>query len=140
MPQLFTLYPDLTASENVDFVASLFGMLWLRRRRRVAEVLKIVDLWDARRRRASRLSGGMQRRLELACALVHEPALLFLDEPTAGIDPLLRARRCPRAPLPRGADRGHRSPAPRPRLGGAPPAAGRGPHARRHDPVRQRGR
>jgi ABC-2 type transport system ATP-binding protein len=90
MPQTFTLYEDLTAGENIDFVASLFGMLWRRRRRRVREVLHIVDLWDARGRRASRLSGGMQRRLELACALVHEPELIVLDEPTAGIDPLLR--------------------------------------------------
>jgi ABC-2 type transport system ATP-binding protein len=90
MPQRFSLYPDLTSGENVDFVASLFGLLFLRRRRRVREVLKVVDLWDARGRRASNLSGGMQRRLELACALVHDPAVLFLDEPTAGIDPLLR--------------------------------------------------
>ena len=90
MPQQFTLYGDLTAGENVDFVASLFGMLFRRRRRRVREVLKVVDLWDARGRVASKLSGGMQRRLELACALVHEPELIILDEPTAGIDPLLR--------------------------------------------------
>jgi ABC-2 type transport system ATP-binding protein len=92
MPQLFSLYPDLSARENVDFVASLFGMLFRRRHRRSREVLELVDLWDARGRRASQLSGGMQRRLELACALVHEPALLFLDEPTTGIDPLLRER------------------------------------------------
>ena len=90
MPQLFMLYPDLTARENVDFVASLFGLLWRRRRRRTKEVLRLVDLWDVRRRRASQLSGGMQRRLELACALVHDPSLMILDEPTAGIDPLLR--------------------------------------------------
>jgi ABC-2 type transport system ATP-binding protein len=90
MPQLFTLYPDLTADENVDFVASLFGMLTPRRRRRVREVLELVRLWEVRDRRAGRLSGGMQRRLELASALVHEPALLLLDEPTAGIDPILR--------------------------------------------------
>jgi ABC-2 type transport system ATP-binding protein len=92
MPQLFTLYRDLTAAENVDFMASLYGLLLWRRRRRVREVLRLVGLWDARNRRASQLSGGMQRRLELACALVHEPALLFLDEPTGGIDPMLRGR------------------------------------------------
>jgi ABC-2 type transport system ATP-binding protein len=90
MPQLFNLYDDLTAGENVDFVASLFGMLWRRRRRRVREVLQVVDLWPARKRQAGKLSGGMRRRLELACALVHEPDLIILDEPTAGIDPLLR--------------------------------------------------
>ncbi len=92
MPQQFTLYPDLSARENVDFVASLFGMLWRGRHRRTREVLELVDLWAVRGRRAGALSGGMQRRLELACALVHSPALLFLDEPTAGIDPMLRSR------------------------------------------------
>jgi ABC-2 type transport system ATP-binding protein len=91
MPQSFALYPDLTARENVDFVASLFGLLWWRRRQRTREVLELVDLWSVRGRRAAELSGGMQRRLELASALVHDPAIAFLDEPTAGIDPLLRA-------------------------------------------------
>lgn len=92
VPQHFLLYPDLTASENVSFVAALFGMMWLRRRRRVREVLEMLDLWDARDRRANQLSGGMQRRLVLATALVHDPDILFIDEPTAGVDPIMRAR------------------------------------------------
>jgi ABC-2 type transport system ATP-binding protein len=92
MPQHFVLYEELTAAENVSFVAALFGLLWPRRGRRVNAVLKLVDLWEARGRRARQLSGGMQRRLELACALVHEPLLLFVDEPTAGLDPMLRQR------------------------------------------------
>jgi ABC-2 type transport system ATP-binding protein len=90
MPQRFILYPDLSVLENVDFVASLFGLLFLRRRRRRRKVLELLDLWSVRGRRARDLSGGMQRRLELAAALVHEPDILILDEPTAGLDPILR--------------------------------------------------
>ena len=90
MPQQFSLYPDLTVGENVDFAAAVYGlMLWRRWRRRRA-VLQLLSLWDVRGRRASQLSGGMKRRLELAAAMVHEPQLLILDEPTAGIDPMLR--------------------------------------------------
>jgi ABC-2 type transport system ATP-binding protein len=90
MPQHMALYEDLTASENLDFVASLFGLLWFRRRRRIREILKLFELRDVRGRRAGDLSGGMQRRVQLASALVHDPELVFLDEPTAGIDPILR--------------------------------------------------
>jgi len=90
MPQRSILYPDLTVAENVDFAASMFGLLLFRRRRRKRQVLELLDLWPVRGRRAGQLSGGMLRRLSLACALVHEPALLVLDEPTAGIDPILR--------------------------------------------------
>jgi ABC-2 type transport system ATP-binding protein len=90
MPQHFSLYPDLTVGENVDFAAALYGLVLWRRWRRKRAVLQLLELWDVRGRRAGQLSGGMKRRLELAAALVHQPDLLILDEPTAGIDPLLR--------------------------------------------------
>ena len=90
MPQHFSLYPDLTVGENVDFAAALYGLVLWRRWRRQRAVLQLLELWPVRGRRAGQLSGGMKRRLELAAALVHQPDLLILDEPTAGIDPLLR--------------------------------------------------
>ena len=90
MPQLFSLYEDLSAQENVGFVAALYGIGPFKRRRLIRRALEVVDLYEARHRLARDLSGGMQRRLELACALVHSPDVLFVDEPTAGIDPMLR--------------------------------------------------
>lgn len=92
MPQQFVLYPNLTVEENLRFVASLYGVGFRRRRKRIDELLEFVELTDARRRLGSQLSGGMKRRLELAGSLIHEPTLLFADEPTAGIDPVLRSK------------------------------------------------
>ncbi|MCI0412789.1 ABC transporter ATP-binding protein [bacterium] len=91
MPQLFALYPDLTVWENLNFSASLYGM-GLLRGRRLKKILDFVDLKDDRRKLTSKISGGMQRRLSLAAAMVHQPDILFLDEPTAGIDPVLRRK------------------------------------------------
>ncbi len=71
-------------------MAALYGIGPFKRRRLIRHALEVVDLWEPRHRLARDLSGGMQRRLELACALVHSPEVLFVDEPTAGIDPLLR--------------------------------------------------
>ena len=92
IPQQFVLYPNLTVAENAEFVASLYGMPRARLRQRLSELLRFVDMEDARNRLGKQLSGGMQRRLMLAGALMHDPALLFADEPTAGIDPVLRGR------------------------------------------------
>jgi ABC-2 type transport system ATP-binding protein len=92
IPQQFVLYPRLTVSENASFVASLYGMTGPQIKARLAELLEFVELGEAKDRLGQNLSGGMQRRLMLASALMHDPALLFADEPTAGIDPVLRGR------------------------------------------------
>jgi ABC-2 type transport system ATP-binding protein len=92
MPQLFVLYPNLTVNQTLGFMASVYGLSREYRRERIEQVLDLVGLKDHRKKRAEKISGGMQRRLELACALLHEPSLLFFDEPTAGVDPVLRAR------------------------------------------------
>ena len=89
MPQLFVLYPNLTVWENLNFAASLYGMS-IFRGKALKEVLKFVELDEHRSKLARNISGGMLRRLSLAATLIHNPQLLFLDEPTAGIDPILR--------------------------------------------------
>jgi ABC-2 type transport system ATP-binding protein len=91
MPQLFVLYPDLSVWENLNFAASIYGM-GLRRGKRLKSVLEFVELYEHRGKLARNISGGMQRRLSLAATLVHDPQLIFLDEPTAGIDPVLRRK------------------------------------------------
>ncbi|WP_213513783.1 ABC transporter ATP-binding protein [Paenibacillus montaniterrae] len=90
MAQADALYSELTAKENLDFFAALYKLSKKQRRRRIAEVLAIVNLQEHANKLVSSYSGGMKRRLSLAAALLHEPELLILDEPTVGIDPVLR--------------------------------------------------
>jgi ABC-2 type transport system ATP-binding protein len=91
MPQDFALYPDLTICENLNFAASIYG-LGLKRGDRMMEVLDFVELTEHRKKRVRDISGGMKRRLSLAATLIHNPDLFFLDEPTGGIDPVLRQK------------------------------------------------
>jgi ABC-2 type transport system ATP-binding protein len=87
MTQQAALYPDLSAEENVHFFGAIYGRV-----DGVRDALEVVDLWDRRKSVVSTLSGGMRTRCSLACALVHKPDLLLLDEPTVGVDPQLRVQ------------------------------------------------
>ena len=90
MPQRFSLYADLTVQENLDFYAALFAVLDAARAERERRLMEFSGLSAFRGRLAAQLSGGMKQKLALACTLIHEPAVLLLDEPTAGVDPVSR--------------------------------------------------
>src|SRR5437588_5372908 len=92
VPQEIALYGELTARENLHFFGELYGLSGAKLRRRVQEVLAAVGLEDRADQRVDTFSGGMKRRLNLGAALVHEPRLLLLDEPTTGVDPQSRNR------------------------------------------------
>ena len=90
MSQLFTLYNDLTAAENIRFYGQAFGLSRRALRRRQAEIIDMAGLQGRENELTANLSGGWKQRLALGCAIVHEPQVVFLDEPTAGVDPISR--------------------------------------------------
>jgi len=90
MAQQFSLYGDLTVLENLTFFADIFQVGRQEREERIARLLKFARLTEFQKRRAAHLSGGMQKKLALACTLIHQPEIIFLDEPTTGVDPVSR--------------------------------------------------
>ena len=92
MSQKYGLYDDLTVAENMNFYASVYGLRGDELRTRLAELVKELDLGERLEQLAGTLSGGWKQRLALACATAHRPPVLFLDEPTAGVDPASRRR------------------------------------------------
>jgi len=90
MSQRFSLYGDLTVSENIEFFADLYQVPYGERSERVQDLLRASRLEPFTKRRAEFLSGGMKQKLALVCTLIHTPKVLFLDEPTTGVDPISR--------------------------------------------------
>ncbi|UCC88924.1 MAG: ABC transporter ATP-binding protein [Anaerolineales bacterium] len=90
MAQQFNLYADLSVQENLDFFADIFGVRGRERKERITQLLNFARLAEFTNRRAAHLSGGMKKKLALACSLIHRPEILYLDEPTTGVDPVSR--------------------------------------------------
>ncbi len=90
VPQEITLYRDLNALENLEFFGQIYGMPSRLRKERAAEVLHFIGLYDRRSEPLKNFSGGMQRRINMALAMIHQPAFLMMDEPTVGVDPQSR--------------------------------------------------
>ena len=90
VPQDIAVYGDMSAYDNVKFFCSLYGFRGKELENRVKEALEFVALWDRRKDKPGKFSGGMKRRLNIACAIAHGPKLLIMDEPTVGIDPQSR--------------------------------------------------
>jgi ABC-2 type transport system ATP-binding protein len=90
MSQRFSLYEDLTVEENIAFYGGIYRIPAPRLKERAEWVIRMAGLTERRQSRAGELSGGWRQRLALGCAILHEPAIVFLDEPTSGVDPLSR--------------------------------------------------